>query len=249
MHSTSNYWIRRLHSARLSRRRFVAGSVTAGIGAAGLLAVGCGDDDDDENGPPATATATPRPGETPTQAPSPTEPAGPRHVDAFLRGSSANATFDTFDIDRSRFTPVAGIISITNQAIVHYKDFNTGELEGAFAESWEQPDSDGLIMVFKRRQGVKWHNKPPVNGRETKADDMRFFIERNKAGVLMDGTEDPNFYRKSEYASVESVEVLDDDTLQVRFSRPNPFFISGTLAGSYAKVQAPEAVEAALEAR
>ncbi|GAB4324917.1 MAG: hypothetical protein Kow0010_07080 [Dehalococcoidia bacterium] len=133
MHNETNYWTRRLHSARLSRRRFVGGAAVAGAGAASLALIGCGDDDDDDTGGTSpTATATPRPGETPTQAPSPTEPAGPQPVDALLRGSSANATFDTFDIDRSRFTPVAGIIAITNQAIVHYKDFNTGELEGAY---------------------------------------------------------------------------------------------------------------------
>src|SRR5439155_1888846 len=38
------------------------------------------------------------------------------------------------------------------------------------AESWTQ--TDDLTYVFKLRQGVKWHNLKPVNGRELVADDI-----------------------------------------------------------------------------
>ena len=35
---------------------------------------------------------------------------------------------------------------------------------GALAESWSQPDP--LTYIVKVRQGVRWHDKPPMNGRE-----------------------------------------------------------------------------------
>src|SRR5262245_14879452 len=45
-------------------------------------------------------------------------------------------------------------------------------VEPHLAESWERPDD--LTYVFKLRKGVRFHNKPPVNGREVTADDVVF---------------------------------------------------------------------------
>ncbi len=45
---------------------------------------------------------------------------------------------------------------------------------GAIAESWEIPDDQ--TMIFHIRQGIRWHNKPPVNGRELDANDVAFSI-------------------------------------------------------------------------
>ena len=39
------------------------------------------------------------------------------------------------------------------------------------AESWEF-SPDGLKITMKLRQGVKWHNKAPVNGRAVDVDDI-----------------------------------------------------------------------------
>ncbi len=47
---------------------------------------------------------------------------------------------------------------------------------GQIAESWEFPDA--TTIIFHVRQGVKWHNKPPANGRELVADDIVFNIRR-----------------------------------------------------------------------
>jgi ABC-type transport system substrate-binding protein len=41
------------------------------------------------------------------------------------------------------------------------------------AESWSI-SSDGLTVTFNLRKGVKWHNRPPTNGREFVADDVKF---------------------------------------------------------------------------
>ena len=50
--STSGYWSR-LRSRNLSRRALLRASARAGVGAAGLALVGCGDDDDDDDVPSA----------------------------------------------------------------------------------------------------------------------------------------------------------------------------------------------------
>ncbi len=49
----------------------------------------------------------------------------------------------------------------------------TGELQGQLAESWEV-SPDGLTITMKLRQGVKWHNRAPVNGRTFDVDDVLF---------------------------------------------------------------------------
>lgn len=235
MRSGQEYWLGRAAGRPLSRRRFVGAGAAAAAGAASLALVGCGDD---EEAPPGTVPGSVQtPGASPTGTAAPTQ--AQKQKGGTARFTSANNTWDTFDADRSRFTPFAVILGFTNLGIVHYRSFERAEIEGALAESWEQPDP--MQITFKLRPNVFWHNKPPVNGRQVTVEDLKFFIERNKAGKLQDGKDDPNFYRKSEYDPVDRVEVVDAQTLKVTFKAPNPFFLA-TLSGSYAKVQAPEAV-------
>src|SRR5262245_1582950 len=49
-------------------------------------------------------------------------------------------------------------------------------ITGDLAESWTQPDD--LTYIFKLRQGVKFHNLPPVSGRELVADDVVYSLQR-----------------------------------------------------------------------
>ena len=42
--------------------------------------------------------------------------------------------------------------------------------------SWEQPD--GNTTIFHLRQGVLWHDLPPVNGREFVADEVVYHFQR-----------------------------------------------------------------------
>ena len=46
-------------------------------------------------------------------------------------------------------------------------------LTGRLAESWES-SPDGLSFTFSIRQGVNWHNKAPMNGRELTAKDVEY---------------------------------------------------------------------------
>ena len=45
-------------------------------------------------------------------------------------------------------------------------------VEPDLAERWEALDD--TTYVFYLRKGVRWHQKPPVNGRELVAEDVKF---------------------------------------------------------------------------
>ena len=51
------------------------------------------------------------------------------------------------------------------------------QFAGALAESWEI-STDGLTYTFNIRKGVRFQDKPPVNGREVTADDILFGWQR-----------------------------------------------------------------------
>ena len=84
-------------------------------------------------------------------------------------------------------------------------------VEPDLAERWEEPDD--TTYIFHLRQGVQWQNKPPVNGRELVAEDVKFSFDRfltekgNPERQLLD--------------SVERVEVVDRYT--VKFLLKEPF--------------------------
>src|SRR5215475_3887338 len=84
-------------------------------------------------------------------------------------------------------------------------------VEPDLAERWEELDD--TTYVFHLRQGVKWQNKPPVNGRELVAQDVKFTFDRFL-------TEKGNADRYI-LESVDRVEVVDRYT--VKFLLKEPF--------------------------
>src|SRR5687767_14304433 len=73
-------------------------------------------------------------------------------------------------------------------------------LKGDLAETWEG-SGDFRTWTFKLRQGVKWHNVPPLNGRELVADDIKYCYDAYaKEGVQsftfqeIEGMETPDKY-------------------------------------------------------
>jgi len=72
-------------------------------------------------------------------------------------------------------------------------------VEPDLAERWESPDD--TTYIFHLRQGVKWHNKPPVNGRELVAEDVKFSFDRF---LTVEGNPERQLLE-----SVDRVEVVD----------------------------------------
>src|SRR5499427_9247109 len=106
-------------------------------------------------------------------------------------------------------------------------------IEPDLAEGWEELDD--TTYVFHLRQGVKWHNKPPLNGRELVADDVKFTYDRFRA-------EQGNPLRFM-LESVDRIEVVDRYT--VKFLLKEPFvWLVNVLANPYSTwIIAPEVVQ------
>jgi peptide/nickel transport system substrate-binding protein len=97
------------------------------------------------------------------------------------------------------------------------------QVEGDLAESWSQPNE--LTYVFKLRTGVRFHAKPPVNGREVTADDVVYSIERFRT---VKGN--ANAYMLS---SVDKVEAPDRHTVRITLKEPYVWLLD-MLANSHA---------------
>src|SRR5437879_3991778 len=97
----------------------------------------------------------------------------------------------------------------------HEEANNTNDLtlRGGLAESW-QSTSDQRMWTFKLRQGVKWHNVPPLNGRELAAADVKYCYEQ----YAKEGVQTFNF------GEIEGIETPDKHTLRVHRHTPNVFF-------------------------
>ncbi len=91
----------------------------------------------------------------------------------------------------------------------------TFPLEGDLAESWTQPNE--TTYVFKLRRGVKWHNKPPVNGRELTADDIVFSVNH-----FLTVKGNANAYMLK---AVDKVEAPDKYTVKFTLKEPFVWFL------------------------
>ena len=106
--------------------------------------------------------------------------------------------------------------SLTHGGLVRHKAGpsvtpGTLPIEPHLAESWERPNE--TTYVFKLRKGVRWHAKPPVNGRELTAEDVVFTFQR---ALTIKGN--PN---RAAFEEIDRVEALDRHT--VRFTMKEPF--------------------------
>jgi len=91
----------------------------------------------------------------------------------------------------------------------------TFPIEGDLAESWTQPSE--TTYVFKLRRGVRWHPRPPVNGRELTAEDVKYTIERF---LTLKGNANGSMLR-----SVDKVEALDRYTVKFTLKEPFAWFL------------------------
>lgn len=85
-------------------------------------------------------------------------------------------------------------------------NLRTYALEPELAQKWEQPSPTEYL--FHLQPGVKWHNKPPANGRPLTADDVVWSLERAR-------TNDPRFMSRSLLAVVDKIDAPDEATVRV----------------------------------
>jgi peptide/nickel transport system substrate-binding protein len=130
------------------------------------------------------------------------------------------------------------VYSFTHSRLIRHKAGpgvvpGTFPLEGDLAESWSQPNE--TTYVFKLRRGVRFHPKPPVNGRELTSDDVRYSFER-----FMTVKGNSNAYMLK---SVDRIETPDKSTVRVVLKEPFAWFLDMLATPVAVPIIAREAVE------
>ena len=112
------------------------------------------------------------------------------------------------------------VYSFTHSRLVKYKSGpgvvpGTFAIEGDLAESWSQPDE--TTYVFKLRRGVRWHRKPPVNGRELIAEDVVYSVDRFRT---IKGNANASMLKP-----LDRVEAIDRHTVRFILKEPSAWFL------------------------
>ena len=103
---------------------------------------------------------------------------------------------------------------------------------GALAESWDVPDPQ--TYVFHIRQGVRWHDKAPMNGRELTAEDVVYNFNRWR-------TSDQN--TRLDELPYESITATDRYTVEIKLQDPPLDVLLVLIDDNIAFMNAPEVIE------
>jgi peptide/nickel transport system substrate-binding protein len=190
--------------SRLNRRTFLARAGWTGLGATALVA-----------GAARTRAAAQAGSKHPDWIPASPKP--PKRGGLLTRASQ----WDPPVMD-PRLTQSVGLYQfagLVGSRLVRYAfpDEVTGpadlSLKGDLAESWTS-SPDARVWTFKLRQGVKWHNVPPLNGREFVAADVKYCLE----AYAKEGAQSFTFQE------VEGIETPDKHTVRIHLKTPNVLF-------------------------
>ncbi len=210
----ANYW-NRMRRARMSRRSLLSASARAGVGAAGLALVGCGDDDDGEQQAAAQAAVQQQQEQPAMEQQAQTQqeeqaavaqaaPSGPALAPVWRAGIHLNTTSldphtGTSGTDAYFFQPFHDYLVMHDRENVQRSDIS-------LAESWEFPDN--TTINFTLREGVSFHNGEPFS-----SEDVRLNLERV--------TSHPASTPKANFEVVHTVDTPDERTAIYRLSEPS----------------------------
>ena len=117
--------------------------------------------------------------------------------------------------------------------IIMDQTFSNHTSEAALAVSWE-PNEDATVWTFNLREGVKWHD-----GEDFTASDLKWtaeFVAAPMASVTHFGIGQPQQivgwteYNDGEADEITGIRVVDDLTLEIELSIPNPRFYDSVRA-------------------
>jgi peptide/nickel transport system substrate-binding protein len=129
------------------------------------------------------------------------------------------------------YPPLMGLFY---QNLIKYHDV-TLDLSPELAQKWEQVSP--TEYVFTLAPGVKWHNKPPANGRALTADDIVYSLNRFRS-------DDPKFVNRSLLNSADKIEAVDQSHVRITTKAPDAAFLFN-LADVTMVILNPEVVERA----
>ncbi|MBM2827039.1 MAG: peptide transporter substrate-binding protein [Dehalococcoidia bacterium] len=201
------------------------------VGLSMVLAVACA-----PAATPATSDEKVAPGDQPASATTGTET--PRRGGILVKsnGASSYAGMD----------PAMGQMSYNwNPQIALYmmkKEPETSQVKGDAIESWEF-SKDGKELTLHLRKGLKFFDKPPVNGREVEAKDIIYSL-KSMSGELYPELSQLRFPRKAEVEAMSSAVAVDKYTVKITLSHVDPYF-PDALAEYRSAIVLPEGIREA----
>ncbi|MPZ49414.1 MAG: hypothetical protein GEU75_08985 [Dehalococcoidia bacterium] len=216
----NSYWSRFARS-RLSRRRMLAATGAAGLGAALLAA--CGGDGDSGGGGDSTGLVT-------------------KFEDASKEAKRGGIYKTHITADPGGWDPhfrgswfgTLGAVLYSRLAIVEpgMGEGSSGEVGGDLAEGWEF-SGDGLTATFKLRPNAHWAPTAPVSGRLVDSEDVVASWERWRTTSAVRSSLD---HSASADAPIESVRATDNRTIVMKLAFPAvtlPAQMSASVGQSY----------------
>src|SRR5262249_31295701 len=100
------------------------------------------------------------------------------------------------------------------------------------AERWTV-SKDGKVYTFSLKKGVRFHNKPPVNGRELTAEDVKYSLERFMAKSSF----------RDRFEPVSAIDVADRYTVRISLKEPYAPFLNHLATPSFCAILPREAEE------
>jgi peptide/nickel transport system substrate-binding protein len=207
-----NYW-KGVAGQRLSRRRALVAAGATSLGAAFLAACG-GSDGGGSTGvakEEASSKLITRPADTLKQA----KKGGTLKLNHFQDVQGLDPGFANLPNETVKIFTYSWLMNYESG----YMKAGENKVIPDIGESWEF-SPDGLTLTVKVRQGVKWHNKAPVNGRALDVDDVVFSYDRLAAKGAPKGdivnAANPN-------APVLSFKAADRNTIVIKLKEPTSY--------------------------
>jgi peptide/nickel transport system substrate-binding protein len=200
---------------RPRRRQFLRGAVGLSAGSAAALLLACGGDTKKESTPASSSSGT-----TPAQG-----TAAAAATQAPKRGGRLGLNYQD---NTNNLNPNIDVGQRLAMGAFHAYDRLISQRMGKdtakeyvpeAAASVEQPDA--TTIIFKLKPGMKYHNMPPVNGRDVVAEDV-------VASNLYVRDDQRSTNRTFHVNSMQSVDAPDAQTVVFRLKAPNAYVFSGT---------------------
>jgi ABC-type transport system substrate-binding protein len=210
-----SYW-EQVSRARVSRRRGIA--VTAGAGLGATLLAACGGSDSGSSKQSSDAPSGDKSGLV--FQPSETRPRAGGTLKHYV-------TADILHFD-ALADPSASTVANSSEPfyprLLRFKTFKypqvaDGSSEGEVAQSWEMTP-DRLQLTLKVRSGMKWDARAPTNGRVLDANDVVYSWNKFKAVNTASATIVYNANNAPE-APIESLTATDANTIVLKLHQPN----------------------------
>ncbi len=238
--SEHSYWSGMV-GARLGRRAALRGGALAASGLAGAALLGCS-----SSGGTSTPAASSSGASAAPKGPTAASISGDNWVNrepdttpkygGTLSWASSSPTLAFLDPLQTAVSLPHQTVSNGYSALMHIsravKDRNDQQYRPDLATSWET--TDPLKMTFKIRQGVKFHNIAPVNGRALTVEDIKYAITRAS-------TETQSLF-KGNLSSIKSIETPDASTVVINLKSFDPMLFPD-LAGHYCWITPKELVD------